>query len=171
MFCENCGAKLPENSKFCTKCGATSDGAASAKDPAASAPLPAAPVATPAPPQPPQPAYIQPQAQNSAPPAYTPPPQQNYNQPQNYGSVPANRQPLGIGSYIGMFILTAIPIVGFIMLMVWAFGGGVNLNKKNYARASLILSLIAIGISLMITLIIVVVGGTLFNSLTNSYYW
>lgn len=31
-----------------------------------------------------------------------------------------------------------IPFVNIIMLLVWAFGGGVNPNKANFAKAALI---------------------------------
>ena len=162
MFCENCGANIPDNSKFCTGCGATLDSAA----PAAPAQQPvqaAAPV-----PQP-QPAYAAPQP---PPFVYAPPqqpqpqqrPQQQYNQAAEYGSVQSNREPLSVGNYIVMFILCAIPIVGLICLLVWAFGGGSNLNKKNYARAALILSLIA----LVLWIIVIVVGGVAIGSIFNS---
>ena len=45
---------------------------------------------------------------------------------------------ISVGEWIITFIILAIPLVNIIMLFVWAFGGGVNLSKKNYARASLI---------------------------------
>ena len=157
MFCENCGANIPDNSKFCTGCGTSFTGEA-----------PAAPVKQPvqatAPAPPPQPVYQQRPVQ----PAYTLPPQQPYynNQAPGYGSMQANREPLGVGSYIGMFILSAIPMVGFIMLLVWAFGGSVNLNKKNYARAILIMSLIAVALWILIFIIGVVVGESIFNGLS-----
>jgi hypothetical protein len=48
-------------------------------------------------------------------------------------------EPLSVGQYIGMFLLMSIPIVNLIMPLVWAFGGSVNTNKKNFARAFLIL--------------------------------
>jgi len=64
-----------------------------------------------------------------------------------------------------MFFLSAIPIVGFIMLMVWAFGGSVNLNKKNYARAILLLSLIGVTIWIFIFII-----GLAAESMMNSLY-
>ena len=35
-----------------------------------------------------------------------------------------------------------LPLVGFIMLFVWAFGSDDNLSRKNWARAQLIISLI-----------------------------
>jgi hypothetical protein len=56
------------------------------------------------------------------------PPQQNYYQPG------ADTSPLRVGRNIGMMILAAIPIVGFILILVWAFGSGSNVNKKNYAK-------------------------------------
>lgn len=44
-----------------------------------------------------------------------------------------------VGEWIVTFILTAIPLVGIIMLFVWAFGSGANPNKKNFAKAALVL--------------------------------
>ncbi|MEX0719184.1 MAG: hypothetical protein WD059_00865 [Balneolaceae bacterium] len=35
-------------------------------------------------------------------------------------------------------IISIIPVVGFIMLLVWAFSDSINPNKKNWARATLI---------------------------------
>jgi hypothetical protein len=37
-----------------------------------------------------------------------------------------------------MMILSGIPLVGFILLLVWAFSSTENPNKKNYARAVLL---------------------------------
>ena len=50
--------------------------------------------------------------------------------------------PLKVGQYIGMFILSSLGIIGFILLLVWAFSGDTNTNKKNFARAMLIMQLI-----------------------------
>lgn len=57
---------------------------------------------------------------------------------------------LSIGNYLVMMIVAAIPIVGIIMLFVWAFGG-TNQNRKNYARAGLIMMLIAIVLSFILS--------------------
>ena len=73
------------------------------------------------------------------------PPQAAYYQPQPYQNADLNR-PLGIGQYMGMFILMLIPLVNIIMIFTWAFGGSVNLNKKNMARAILIMALILIAL-------------------------
>ena len=50
-------------------------------------------------------------------------------------------------------LICAIPFVGFVMLFVWAFGGGTHPCKKNWAIATLIWY--AIGIVLAIIFIIV----------------
>ncbi len=57
--------------------------------------------------------------------------------------------PLTLGNYIVMMLVSAIPVVGFIMLLIWAFSGNTNINKKNYARAALIM-MVAVGIISMI---------------------
>jgi hypothetical protein len=44
-------------------------------------------------------------------------------------------------------LIRVIPVVGFVMLFVWAFGDQENQNRANWAKASLIL--IAIGIVLV----------------------
>jgi hypothetical protein len=35
-------------------------------------------------------------------------------------------------------LITFIPVVGFVMLFVWAFGSNENPNKANWAKATLI---------------------------------
>ncbi|HBL84796.1 MAG: hypothetical protein A2Y17_01605 [Clostridiales bacterium GWF2_38_85] len=69
---------------------------------------------------------------------YAPPqPQMQYNMMNQYLSTP-----LSMGQYLGMMFLQLIPLVGFILLLMWAFGSNVNVNKKNYARAILIYGII-----------------------------
>jgi len=53
-------------------------------------------------------------------------------------------QPMSIGDWIITFIITYIPLVGFIMLFVWAFGDGTHPSKKTWAQATLIMMVIAI---------------------------
>ena len=47
-------------------------------------------------------------------------------------------QVLTVKDWIITILITAIPLVGFIMLFVWAFGSNENPNKSNWAKASLI---------------------------------
>ena len=68
---------------------------------------------------------------------------QNPNQHQSY-TVVRNQSVVSIGDWIITHILMMIPVVGFIMLFVWAFGGGTPESKANWAKAVLIVQLIAI---------------------------
>ena len=45
---------------------------------------------------------------------------------------------VSVGEWIVTFIIFSIPIIGFIMLFVWAFGDNTKPSKKNWARAMLI---------------------------------
>ncbi len=74
---------------------------------------------------------------------------------------------LSVGSYIGMMLLACIPLVGFILLLVWAFSSGENPNKKNYARAVLVISLIGVGLGILLT---VITGGALYALLAQLSY-
>ncbi len=48
--------------------------------------------------------------------------------------LPPEYKPLGAWAYFGYSILFAIPIVGFICLLVFSFNNN-NLNRRNYARS------------------------------------
>lgn len=60
---------------------------------------------------------------------------------QNQGS---SYQPMSIGDWIITFIITYIPLVGFIMLFIWAFGDGTHPSKKTWAQATLILMVVGV---------------------------
>jgi glycopeptide antibiotics resistance protein len=51
---------------------------------------------------------------------------------------------ISLGEWIITFILLAIPLVNIIMLFVWGFSSSTNPNKQNFAKATLIIYLIAI---------------------------
>ncbi len=51
---------------------------------------------------------------------------------------------VSLGDWMITMLLAAIPVVGFIMVLVWAFSGGTNTSKQNWARAALIWGVIAI---------------------------
>lgn len=64
------------------------------------------------------------------------------NQGYNYGYnnvnnsvIPPEYKPISAWGYFGYNILFSIPLVGFIMLLVYSFGGTSNINLKNYARS------------------------------------
>ena len=53
-----------------------------------------------------------------------------------------------------MTLLSIVPLINIIFLCVWSFGKAVNPNRKNYARALLILIVIftAIGVAYWFTI-------------------
>ena len=71
-------------------------------------------------------------------------------------NIPEKYKPISMWGYFGYEILFAIPIVGFILLLVFSFGGTSNINLKNFAR-SYFCALIIISI---IFLIILFLGGS-----------
>lgn len=73
-----------------------------------------------------------------------------------------NYQPMTIMEWIITFIITYIPIVGIVMLFVWAFGGDTHPSKKTWAQAMLILFAIAIVLG-------IIFAGIIFSMLSNMF--
>jgi len=68
-----------------------------------------------------------------------------------------------IGDWIITFIITYIPLVGFIMLFVWAFGDGTHPSKKTWAQAALIMVAISIVLAIVFFGIIASILGGIFS--------
>lgn len=72
-----------------------------------------------------------------------------------------NKSPImSVGDWMITMLITAIPIVGLVMLFVWAFGDNENPTKSNWAKASLIWYLIMFGFVFIIYAIIFAVFGS-----------
>ena len=63
-------------------------------------------------------------------------------------------KPMGVFNYIGTLILFLIPILGLFFALVWSFAP-VNKNRKNLARAILVLKLICILLLVLLYFIII----------------
>lgn len=48
-------------------------------------------------------------------------------------------EPLSIGQYLGMILLSLIPVAGLIVMIVWAASRSINANRRHFAAAVLIL--------------------------------
>ena len=68
--------------------------------------------------------------------------------------------------YFGYELLFAIPIVGFILTIVFSFGGTKNINLRNFARSYFCYLIVA----LIIILIIFSIAGGIGLSLMHSGY-
>jgi len=51
---------------------------------------------------------------------------------------------MSVGDWIVTYLLMCIPIIGIIMLFVWAFGGDTQPSKKTWAQATLIWAVVMI---------------------------
>lgn len=134
-FCNNCGAELTGNSRFCTSCGASigqntppvpehvsSSGSGTVQSPV----VQAAPIHN---------TYTASPVQNIE---YTPGADSKY-------------EPVTTGGFIGIMLLMCIPLVGIILAIIWACGGCRKVNKRNLARAMLIMMLIGAVLSLILS--------------------
>ncbi|MBP1658360.1 MAG: hypothetical protein H6Q31_2961 [Bacteroidetes bacterium] len=61
----------------------------------------------------------------------------------------SSAEPMSVKDWIITLLITYIPLVGLIMLLVWAFDSSTHPNKKNFAKASLIWMLIWIVVALI----------------------
>lgn len=59
---------------------------------------------------------------------------------------------ISVGSWMWMMFVTAIPVIGWIMVLVWAFAGR-NESRKNYYRAILAWMLVLVALILGLVLI------------------
>lgn len=125
--CTHCGTPVEGDKHFCTECGASID---------------TEPQPIPEPQTAPQPVYT-PQQQTYAPQAaeYVPGSDSKY-------------EPISTGGYIGIMFLMCIPVIGFILMLVWAFGGCRKINKRNLARAYLILSIIGVVLTVALSVFV-----------------
>jgi heme/copper-type cytochrome/quinol oxidase subunit 2 len=68
------------------------------------------------------------------------------------------RNYISVGSWMGMLFVTAIPVVGLLMIFVWAFSGE-NESRKNYFRAILSWMLIVVALCVVLALVVGWLGG------------
>lgn len=153
--CSKCGAFIDGNAKFCNICGqaVTAPTVNTAQN--YSQPVNTQPTYN-------QPAYTQPVYQS----------QPNYNGGYSQGvpqssitenNLPPEFKPISAWGYVGYNILFAIPIIGFIFLIVYACGGTQNKNLKNYARSFFCVMLISIILSIIFVILGLIFGINLSN--------
>ena len=61
-------------------------------------------------------------------------------------------RPLSVGDWIVVFLLLGIPVVGFILVIYWSFGDNVNINKKNFSKATLLLIVLTFALIVIFTI-------------------
>jgi heme/copper-type cytochrome/quinol oxidase subunit 2 len=71
--------------------------------------------------------------------------------------------PVGLGDWFVTILVAGIPLVGIIMLFIWAFGSSANPSKANWAKAMLLWTLVGIVIAVII---FAIVGTAFFHAMS-----
>ena len=69
----------------------------------------------------------------------------------NDKNLPYEYKPISMWGYFGYQILFSIPCVGFIALLIFAFGGTKNVNLKNFARSYFCFTIILVVLVVLFT--------------------
>ena len=60
-----------------------------------------------------------------------------------------NQKPMSVKDWLITLLIMAIPDVGLVMLFVYAFGSDGNENRRNWAKAQLIVMAIVLGLVIL----------------------
>jgi len=80
--------------------------------------------------------------------------------------LPEEYKPISMWGYFGYELLFSIPCVGFILLIVFSFGGTKNVNVKNFARSYFCFLIIMAALSFII---FTVAGASMAAALQSAY--
>jgi len=81
-----------------------------------------------------------------------------------YPGQQADGRIVGVGEWFLMILVMAIPLVGLIMGLVWAFGNDGSTTKSNFFKAWLIWAVIGV----VLSIIFMVAGGLAMLGMANS---
>lgn len=91
-------------------------------------------------------------------------------------TVPYENKPLSPWAYLGYQILFSIPLVGFILLIVFSTGAARNINLRNFARSYwcavlviLILGIVLAIVGLILSMVFGISLGAIFAGLSSGY--
>lgn len=91
--------------------------------------------------------------------------QNSSNEPQ----IPDEYKPLKPWTYFWLNVLFAVPVVGFIFLIIFSFVGG-NYNRRNYARSfwcPVLIAAVAAAIFFIVVFIVALISGASMDSMMN----
>ncbi len=138
--CPRCGAALREGAKFCVNCGQSLQKSQTTQN-----------------------AYSIPGSDSNDSPlkhpyggSPVPPPEDGYrNPPQHTSFDPTVPEKLSVLDYFVLFLVTNIPVIGLALALYWGFSSQIGINRKNFARAILIMRVIQYVITFLYVLIVV----------------
>ena len=156
-FCKNCGAAITPGAKFCKSCGmpVLDENGVNVT---------------------PQQTFeqsTQPTQANAAQQAhFTQPAPVNVTiqqEPLTEKTLPDKFKPIGMWQYFWLDVLFAVPIVGFVFLIIFAVGGGGNVNRKYFARSKFCMLILVLIIAAIVVAIAFATGGI--NYLSRAQYY
>ena len=71
---------------------------------------------------------------------------------------PFDSEPMSVKDWVITLLILALPLINIVMMLVWAFGGTGNINRRNYSRASLLIFAIILGLAICVSVLTVLVG-------------
>lgn len=167
-ICDKCGVANADDAAFCTGCGAvllkSTDNSEINEEVNTNQPMQDNIKGTPsgqanfaqqntAYAQQPQSPFVQPVYSQPAQPQMPYSPQYGYI---NENMLPPEYRTVSIGQYIGYTLLFSVPVIGFIMLLVTAFGSDKSISLKNFAKSYLVFYAIALILSFFISIVAVI---------------
>lgn len=81
---------------------------------------------------------------------------------------PVESDDVSMGEWMWTILLLCIPVVNFVLLIVWGFGGGTKVSKANYCKAQLLWMLIFFCLSFVLGILAFFVGFGLIGSQISS---
>ena len=80
----------------------------------------------------------------------------------------ADTAPLKTTDYLVLILLSSIPVVGLILLLVWALSTTENVNRRNFCRAQLIWMGISVAVSILFMIVYGIIFAAAFESIGSS---
>ena len=68
-------------------------------------------------------------------------------------------RPMTFGDWMITLLLLMIPFAGTVLAFIWAFSDDVNISKRNFFRAGLVLSGIFIGLYIIVIIFVLIAAG------------
>ncbi|TKI54137.1 hypothetical protein E8L90_00990 [Brevibacillus antibioticus] len=84
--------------------------------------------------------------------------EQQEHQQQWQVSVPENERVMSVKEWLITFLIMMVPVVNLVMYFVWAFGSEGNLNRKNWAKANLLIIGVCIGLYISVFFLLMIVA-------------
>lgn len=84
--------------------------------------------------------------------------EQQQHQQQWQVNVPENERVMSVKEWVITFLIMMVPVVNLVMYFVWAFGSEGNLNRKNWAKANLLIMGVCIGLYLSVFFLLMIVA-------------